>query len=133
MVSVIEAFPMGRRIDDKPVTSICIVVGSPRMKTVVYKTVAAHIRQKTVIGQAIKDIGLRDVFPKKHLGEAQALARKGRTLKEEGKIAGYKVSAMGNGAIPVLYVRSAGRGIGDRPMPWRVYQEDVTRDQPSGD
>jgi hypothetical protein len=128
MVSVVEAFPLGRRTEDRPVTSICVVLGSSRMKSVVYRTVAAHIRQRTAIGNAIRDIGLRDMFPKRYLPEVQKLASTGKQLKAAGKISGFKVNAVGAGAIPVLYVRRGG-GSGERPGPWRVYVEQNTNEQ----
>ncbi len=121
MITIVEAFPMGRYIEGKPVTSICIVLGSSRQKAVVYKTIIAHIRKQTAIGKAISRVSLRDVFPKEKVQEAQELARKGLSLKRQGEIEAFKVAAMGTGVIPVLYVKYKYEN--GNISYWEVYQE----------
>ncbi len=121
MITIVEAFPMGRYVEGKPVTSICIVLGSSRQKAVVYKTIIAHIRRQTNIGKAINRVSLRDVFPKEKVQEAQELARKGLSMKKNGSIEAFKVAAMGTGVIPVLYVKYKYEN--GNVSYWEVYQD----------
>ncbi len=121
MITIIAAFPMGRYVEGKPVTSICIVLGSSRQKAVVYKTIIAHIRKQTNIGKAINRVSLRDVFPKEKVQEAQELARKGLSMKKNGEIEAFKVAAMGTGVIPVLYVKYKYEN--GNVSYWEVYQD----------
>jgi len=123
MVTVTEAFPMGRTVEGKQVTSICVVLGSNRQKGVIYKTVAGHMRHKTSIGKALQDISLRDVFPKDLIPEAQRLVQRGMALKKNQQIASFKVCAQGAGVIPVLFVRD--RDSSGRLGPWRVFQSQM--------
>ncbi len=121
MITIVEAFPMGKSTDGKTTTSICVVLGSSRQKSVVYRTIAAHVRNKTPIGQVIQQVSLRDVFPKHLIPEAQRLVQQGLAMKREGQIHSFKVSAVGAGVIPVLFIRVRDDfgGLG----PWRVYQQ----------
>ncbi len=121
MITIVEAFPMGKPTDGKITTSICVVLGSSRQKSVVYRTIAAHVRNKTPMGQVIQQVSLRDVFPKHLILEAQRLVQQGLGMKREGQIHSFKVSAVGAGVIPVLFIRVRDDfgGLG----PWRVYQQ----------
>ena len=123
MITIVEAFPMGRMIEGKPTTSICVVLGSNRQKSVVYRTIAGHVKHKTTIGQAIQQVTLRDVFPKHLIPESQRLV-------QVGEIHSFKVSAVGLGVIPVLFVRYKD-GYGNLGQ-WKVYQQTPAWNQ-SGD
>ena len=121
MITIVEAFPMGKMVEGKPTTSICVVLGSSRQKSVVYRTIAAHVRNRTPIGQVIQQVSLREVFPKNLIPEAQRLVQQGLGMKREGQIHSFKVSAVGAGVIPVLFIRV--RDDFGNLGPWRVYQQ----------
>ncbi len=127
MITIVEAFPMGRYVEGRPVTSICVVLGSSRQKAVVYKTIIAHIRRQPAIGKAISRVSMRDVFPKEMIPEAQNLVRKGLGLKREGTVEAFKVAAMGTGVIPVLYVKYKYEN--GSVSYWEVYQSREEREE----
>ncbi len=105
MICVVEAYPLGQWKDSKPPTSVCVVLGSPRQKGVIFKSIAGHMRAKTAIGKALKGVAIRDCFPKEFIPDAQRLIQKGLMLKKNGQVELFKVVARGPGVIPVLEVR----------------------------
>ena len=59
MICVMDAYPLGQWKDCKPPTSVCVVLGSPRQKGVILRTIAGNMRAKTAIGKALKGVAIR--------------------------------------------------------------------------
>ena len=76
-----DAYPLGKWKDGKPSTSVCLVLGSPREKGVIFRTIAGNMRGKTAVGNALKGMAIRDCFPKELFPDSQRLVHKGLMLK----------------------------------------------------
>ena len=120
MICVMEAYTLGKWKDDKPPTSVCVVLGSARQKGIIFRTIAGNMRAKTSIGKRLGGVSIRDCFPKERIQDSQRLAQKGIMLKKNGQVEQFKVTAKGPGVIPVLEVRSRNEegGLTD----WEVYK-----------
>ena len=52
MICVMEAYTLGKWKDDKPPTSVCVVLGSARQNGIIFRTIAGNMRAKTSIGKS---------------------------------------------------------------------------------
>ena len=128
MICVMEAYPLGQWKDGKPPSSVCVVLGSPRQKGVIFKSIAGHMRAETAIGKALKGVAIRDCFPKELIPDSQRLVQKGLMLKKNGQVELFKVVARGPGVIPVLEVRKKANGGG--LTKWEVFETELKSTQP---
>ena len=112
MICVMEAYTLGQWKDGNPPTSVCVVLGSPRQKGVIFRAVAGNMKAKTAIGNALKGVAIRDCFPKELIPDSQRLFQEGMMLKKNGQVELFKVVARGPGVIPVLEVRKKASGGG---------------------
>ena len=129
MICVMEAYPMGQWKDGKPPTSVCVVLGSPRQKGVIFRTIAGNMRAETAIGKALKGVAIRDCFPKELIPDSQRLFQKGMMLKKNGQVELFKVVARGPGVIPVLEVRKKANSGG--LTKWEVFETQMKSSQPA--
>ena len=120
MVSVQETIPMGPRREGKEPNMVRIILGSNRQKATLFRCLAAHTRNRTRIGEEVSKVSIRDYFPREKVNDAKILVKRGAVLKRNGRIAGYRVVARGEGCFPILEVRyDVGGG---RRGPWVVFQ-----------
>ena len=112
MICVMDAYTLGRWKDGTLHTTVCIVLGYPHQKGVIFNSIAGHMKAKTVIGNAFKGVAIRDCFPKELIPDSQRLVQRGLALKRNGQVELFKVVARGPGVIPVLEVRKKAKGGG---------------------
>ena len=112
MICVMDSYTLGQLKDGNPPTTVCVVLGSPRQKGVIFKSIAGHMKAKTAIGNAFKGVAIRDCFPKELIPDSQRLVQRGLALKRDGHVELFKVVARGPGVIPVLEVRKKAKGGG---------------------
>ena len=123
-VSVLDAFVLGRWIEQSPPTAVMVTFGSRSQKTTFFKILA-----KRVSGDAkLRNISCRDAFPKKLVESAKEIAKKGGMLKNTGEIAAFRVVARGPGCVPILEVKGALDG-GRREAKWRIYSDTAVRSE----
>ena len=101
MISFMEVYTVGKGTQEMGPTSVCVVLGSARQKSAVFRFLAAHMRAQTSFGKAAGAVAMRDMFPKEMVNDVRGLLKKGLELKKREKIASYKVVARGPGLIPV--------------------------------
>lgn len=124
MVAVTNAFTLGRWDAPKPPTAVMVTFGSETQKGTFYKVVAKTTQGNTVEGKRMRAISCRDAFPKKLVPDAIALAQKGKMLKDQGKVASFRVVGFGPGCIPILQVRDwLNDSSGRRSNRWTTYIE----------
>ena len=73
MICVTDAYTLGQWKDENPPTTVCVILGSPRQKGVIFKSIACHMKAKTAIGNAFKGVAIRDCFPKELIPDSQRL------------------------------------------------------------
>lgn len=94
--------------DNKP-KSATVVLGSVMQKEVLYRHIAAHMRNKTKLASDLYGLSFRDMIPRDYMEDATRMLRRGADLKRKGEILGYKVKAMGYYCLPALFVRTKQR------------------------
>ena len=100
-VSVLDAFVLGRWINQSPPMEVMVTFGSRSQKTMFFKILA-----KRVTGEAkLRNISCRDAFPKKLVEIAKEIAKKGGMLKNTGANAVFRVVTRGPGCVPILEVK----------------------------
>jgi thiamine biosynthesis protein ThiC len=57
------------------------------------------------ISQGLRAESCRDAFPKALIEKVKELVQRGFQLRQEGKVAGFRIMAKGDGCIPLLEVR----------------------------
>jgi len=120
MVHITDSYLLGRWQDGRPPTSVCIVLDNARMKSVIFRIMAARIRAEKEDKETLQQIILRDVFPRDQLEDARKEVRRGMILKKRGIISSFKVVGTGPTNIPILEVRRKGEhGL---PKMWEVFQ-----------
>ncbi len=104
MVTVIEAFPLGRGAGGKEATSVLVTFGSVRQKGCWFRCLASAMKAGGRSGN-LQRLSCRDAFPKEYVEDARQLVREGMALKQEGKAVTFRVKATGPGCLPVLEVK----------------------------
>ena len=89
IISVMDVYTVGKGTQEKGPTSVCVVLGSARKRSVVFRFLAAHMRAQTGFGKAAGAVAMRDMFPKEIINDVRGLLKKGLELKKGGKIASY--------------------------------------------
>ena len=128
MICVMDSYTLGQLKDGNPPTTVCVVLGSPRQKGVIFKSIAGHMKAKTAIGNAFKGVAIRDCFPKELIPDSQRLVQRGLALKRNGQVELFKVVARGPGVIPVLEVRKKANSGG--LTKWEVFETQMKPAQP---
>jgi len=106
MVTCNDAYTMGRWQQGKPPTTVVLVLESPRMKGTLFRILAARIRSGDDNNGRLKQVSIRDMFPRERLNDARREVRRGMVLKRKGRIVTFKVVSRGLGCIPVLEVKT---------------------------
>jgi hypothetical protein len=123
MVTVVDCFTIGQWRGGQMPTSVYITFGSPQQKGTFFRVLAHNILYGgQQITQGLKAISCRDAFPRALIEKAKELAQKGFQLRQNGKVAGFRVVARGEGCIPMLEVRERVAS-GQAPAWWKVHQE----------
>jgi len=123
MVTCNDAYTMGRWQQGKPPTTVVLVLESPRMKGTLFRILAARIRSGDDNNGRLKQVSIRDMFPRERLNDARREVRRGMVLKRKGRIVTFKVVSRGLGCIPVLEVKTKSDGgvVGG----WEIFQSSM--------
>jgi len=125
MVTVVNAYTLGRWKEGKAPTTVAVEFQTIRMKGVFYRVLAACIRMKNEWCDVLKKLSARDMFPKERMEEANMEVRRGMYLKKAQKIVSFKVLCRTAAAFPVLEIKR--RGVNGVPGSWEEYRK-VERD-----
>ncbi len=117
MVTVVEAFPLGRGTGGKEATSVLVTFGSARQKGCWFRCLASAMKAGGRSGD-LQRLSCRDAFPKEDVEDARQLVREGMALKHEGRAVTFRVKATGPGCLPVLEVKR--RSVDGRLTEWLV-------------
>ena len=123
-VSILDAFVLGRWVDQSPPTAVLVTFGSRSQKTTFFKILARRVSGD----EKLRNISCRDAFPKKLVESAKEIAKKGGALKSAGTIAAFRVVARGPGCVPILEVKGVLDG-GRKEAKWRIYSEASARNE----
>lgn len=126
-VCVLDAFAIGQWQNNRPPTSVFVTFGSPAQKATFFKALARVIADRKAGWEMLKGISCRDAFPRALVNESKRLAQKGFALRQNGKIAAFRVVARGPSCIPVLEVRA--RLANNASGRWEVFKT-TERPQP---
>jgi hypothetical protein len=87
-------------------TSVYITFRSPQQKSTFFRVLAHNTKYggEEQISQGLRAVSCRYTFPKALIEKAKELAQRGFQLRQEGKAAGFRVVARGDGCIPMLEV-----------------------------
>jgi len=125
MVTVVNAYTLGRWKEGKAPTTVAVEFQTIRMKGVFYRVLAACIRMKNEWCDVLKKLSARDMFPRERMEEANMEVRRGMYLKKAQKIVSFKVLCRTAAAFPVLEIKR--RGVNGVPGSWEEYRK-VERD-----
>ena len=89
MVTVVEAFPLGRGAGGREATSVHVTFGSARQKGCWFRCLASAMKAWGRTGR-LQKLSCRDAIPKEYVEDARQLVKEGMAHKHEGRAVAFQ-------------------------------------------
>ena len=85
IISVMDVYTVGKGTQEKGPTSVCVVLGSARKRSVVFRFLAAHMRAQTGFGKAAGAVAMQGMYPKEMVNDVRKAGQEGTGAEERRK------------------------------------------------
>jgi hypothetical protein len=107
LATIQSAVTLARTENGFPMT-MKVVLGEPGQKGTLFRSLAVAKTDMPELYEMFRGVAFRDCFPHKYRGEVKKMVAEGLDLKNNGKIAAFRVIARGAGCAPVLQKKERG-------------------------